>query len=76
MEMHHIWRDRANPLLLIPQWNVPQETTRLIISTPQQMAAVVTYSRLRTNQTQIFCKSPAKRGFYKKSSGGFVLNLL
>jgi len=34
------------------------------------------YSRLRTNQTQIFCKSPASRGFYKKSSGGFVRDLL
>jgi len=28
------------------------------------------YSRLRTNQTQLFCKSPASRGFYKKVGFG------
>jgi len=36
----------------------------------------VPHSKSRTKPPLDFCKSPAKRGFYKKSSGGFVQDLL
>ena len=37
---------------------------------------VYSYSTLRWNQINIFCKSHAKRGFYKKYCGSFVHDLL
>jgi peptidyl-tRNA hydrolase len=60
----------------ITKWIKENQTQKAVAHVQRALQLFRLHSKFLSNQTQLFCKSPASRGFYKKVSGGFVRNLL